>query len=321
MEKEVIKVEGLKKYFPVKSGFFSRNIKYLKAVDDVNIVIKKGETLSLVGESGCGKTTLGKTVIRLYDPTEGTIKFKDLDITLLSSSELRKVRKNFQMIFQDPYSSLNPRQRVESIVGEGLYIHNLVERNRINEEVKSILYDVGLQQDVMQRYPHEFSGGQRQRIAIARALAVKPEFIVCDEPISALDVSIQAQIINLFLKLKKDYKLTYLFISHDLRVVRYISDRVAVMYLGKIVEIATSNELYNNPLHPYTQLLLSSVPNLDPSSKIKRQVIKGDPPSPVAIPRGCRFHTRCPIAEDICMNSDPELRRINENHSVACHKV
>lgn len=321
MEKEVIKVEGLKKYFPVKSGFFSRNIKHLKAVDDVNIIIKKGETLSLVGESGCGKTTLGKTVIRLYDPTEGTIKFKDLDITSLSSSELRKVRKNFQMIFQDPYSSLNPRQRVDSIVGEGLYIHNLVERNRINEEVKSILYDVGLQQDVMQRYPHEFSGGQRQRIAIARALAVKPEFIVCDEPISALDVSIQAQIINLFLKLKKDYKLTYLFISHDLRVVRYISDRVAVMYLGKIVEIATSNELYNNPLHPYTQLLLSSVPNLDPSSKIKRQVIKGDPPSPVAIPRGCRFHTRCPIAEDICMNSEPELRRINDNHSVACHKV
>jgi len=321
MEKEVIKVQGLKKYFPVKSGFFSRDIKHLKAVDDVDIVINKGETLSLVGESGCGKTTLGKTVIRLYDPTEGTIKFKDLDITSLSSSELRKVRKKFQMIFQDPYSSLNPRQRVDSIVGEGLYIHNLVERNRINEVVKSILYDVGLQQDVMQRYPHEFSGGQRQRIAIARALAVKPEFIVCDEPISALDVSIQAQIINLFLKLKKDYKLTYLFISHDLRVVRYISDRVAVMYLGKIVEIAASNELYNNPLHPYTQLLLSSVPNLDPSSKIKRQVIKGDPPSPVAIPRGCRFHTRCPLAEDICMNSEPELRRINDDHSVACHKV
>lgn len=321
MEKQVINVKGLKKYFPVKYGFFSGNIKLLKAVDNVDMYINKGETLSLVGESGCGKTTLGKTVIRLYDPTEGTIRFNDIDITSLSSSELRKVRKNFQMIFQDPYSSLNPRQRVESIVGEGLFIHNIVERSRINEEVKSILNDVGLQGDIMQRYPHEFSGGQRQRIAIARALAVKPEFIVCDEPISALDVSIQAQIINLFLKLKKDYKLTYLFISHDLRVVKYISDRVAVMYLGKIVEVAASNELYGNPLHPYTQLLLSSVPNLDPSTKSKRQIIKGDPPSPVVIPSGCRFHTRCPIAGDICMNSEPELRPVNDKHSVACHKV
>jgi oligopeptide/dipeptide ABC transporter ATP-binding protein len=321
MKNIVVRAEGLKKYFPVNSGFFTKVRRYLKAVDNVDLEIKKGETLSLVGESGCGKTTFGKTVIRLYYPTEGKIIFNNIDITRLSSSELRKIRKNFQMIFQDPYSSLNPRQRVENIIGEGLHIHNIVEKDKVKDHVRSLLNDVGLQQDVIGRYPHEFSGGQRQRIAIARALAVKPEFIVCDEPISALDVSIQAQIINLFLKLKKEYQLTYLFISHDLRVVRYISDRVAVMYLGKIVEIATSRELYENPLHPYTKLLLLSVPNIDPDKKLNRQIIKGDPPSPIAIPKGCRFHTRCPIAEDICMNLEPELRQINERHSVACHKV
>jgi oligopeptide/dipeptide ABC transporter ATP-binding protein len=317
--KELVRVNKLKKYFPIKSGIFSQVSNYVKAIDGMDMGVLEGETVGLVGESGCGKTTFGKTVIKLIEPTEGTIFFNEQDITHFDSGQMRPLRRNMQIIFQDPYGSLNPRMKVENIVGEGLLIHKIVPEKNRREEIKRLLETVGLREDVVLRYPHEFSGGQRQRIAIARALAVKPSFIVCDEPVSALDVSVQAQIINLFLKLQEEFKLTYLFISHDLRIVKHISDRVAVMYLGKIVELSDSEELYKNPLHPYTQVLLSAVPVPNPEMKRKRIILSGDIPSPIDPPSGCRFHTRCPIAIEKCSKEEPILRDVGGGHLVACH--
>jgi oligopeptide transport system ATP-binding protein len=320
----LVSVKDLKMYFPVTSGLiFQHKVADVKAVDGVTFDIKRGETLGLVGESGCGKSTTGRAVLQLYRPTYGSVTFGGQDLTRLHSGDLRKFRRRMQMIFQDPYASLNPRMSVGSIIAEPLAIHGLAKGRARKERVQELLRVVGLNPYYANRYPHEFSGGQRQRIGIARALAVEPDFIVCDEPVSALDVSIQAQIINLLEDLQNDFGLTYLFIAHDLSVVRHISDRVAVMYLGRIAELADRNELYENPLHPYTKALLSAVPIPDPivESRRERIILTGDVPSPLRPPPGCNFHTRCPIAIDECRVRIPEWRDVGKDHWVACHRV
>lgn len=315
----LVEVENLVKYFPVKTGVFKRISGWVKAVDGVSFNIKKRETLGLVGESGCGKTTTGRCIIRLIEPTSGKIMYNGEDLLTTTTERLLKLRKEMQIIFQDPFASLNPRMNVGRIIGEGLVIQKKYSKSEIQDRVIGLLKKVGLEVDHIKRYPHEFSGGQRQRIGIARALAVNAKFIVCDEPVSALDVSIQSQILNLLDELQDEFGLTYLFIAHDLSVVEHVSDRVAVMYLGKIVEIAYRDELYENSLHPYTQALLSAVPVPDPRAKIKRVILKGDVPSPVNVPPGCNFHPRCMYRKDICSKEIPTLKDMGNEHIVACH--
>ncbi len=323
----LVQVSGLKKYFPITAGLvFQRQVGAVKAVDDVSFSVFKGETLGLVGESGCGKSTTGRTVLQLYKPTAGSVVFEGKELTTLPAAELRKMRRRMQMIFQDPFASLNPRMSVGNIVSEPLRIHKVIQnKGELQEYVEHLLERVGLNPYYVNRYPHEFSGGQRQRIGIARALALRPSFIVADEPISALDVSIQAQVVNLLEELQDEFNLTYLFIAHDLSMVRHICDRVAVMYLGKIVELGSTDDVYDNPLHPYTQALLSAVPIPDPLKERERQriIIAGDVPSPARPPIGCNFNTRCPVAiAGICYQEpDPELVEIEPGHWAACHRV
>ena len=320
----LVQVRGLKKYFPITQGvLIQREIGAVKAVDDVSFDIYRGETLGLVGESGCGKTTTGRTLIQLYKPTDGQVLFEGKDLAQLKNKDLRSLRKRMQMIFQDPYASLNPRWTISRIIGEPLRVHRIDGGTSNLERVEELLETVKLNTNYMNRYPHEFSGGQRQRIGIARALASNPVFIVCDEPISALDVSIQAQIVNLLEDLQEQLGLTYLFIAHDLSMVRHICNRVAVMYLGVIIELASRDDLYDQPLHPYTQALLSAVPVPDPriTRARKRIILEGDPPSPANPPSGCRFHPRCPIAVDRCRSEQPQWREAAPGHWVACHLV
>lgn len=317
----LLRIQNLKVYFPILRGIiWQRQVGWVKAVDGLTFDIKRGETLGLVGESGCGKSTTGRAILQLLQPTAGRVYFEDTDLTTVTGESLRQMRRRMQMIFQDPYASLNPRMTVGNIISEPLEIFGLTEGSTKQERVEQLLGVVGLSPEFVHRYPHEFSGGQRQRIVIARAVAVNPDFVVCDEPIAALDVSIQAQVINLMQSLQAELSLTYLFIAHDLSIVRHISDRIAVMYLGKIVELADRVALYENPLHPYTQALLSAVPIPDPAVEAKRQriVLQGDVPSPTNPPQGCRFHTRCPIAADIC-KQEPPFRDLGNGHYVACH--
>ena len=321
MSEPLLKVENLVKYFPITGGIMGRVVDQVHAVDGVSFELTAGETMGLVGESGCGKSTTGRCILRLIEPTSGQVWFEGKNVTQASKQELRALARDMQIIFQDPYASLNPRMTVGAIIGEALTIHKLAKTPREYEErIVGLLETVGLAADHMRRYPHEFSGGQRQRIGIARALAVSPKLIVCDEAVSALDVSIQAQVINLLEDLQSQFKLTYIFIAHDLSVVEHTSNRVAVMYLGRIVEIASSKDLYTNPLHPYTEALLSAVPIPDPQVKRKRIMLQGDVPSPINPPSGCHFHTRCPIAQrPLCSSEAPPLKQSSDGHLVACH--
>jgi oligopeptide/dipeptide ABC transporter ATP-binding protein len=318
-DSSLIDVKHLKTYYPVLGGILRRRVGWVKAVDDVSFAIKRGETLGLVGESGCGKTTVGRSIIRLLKPLSGEVVFEGQDILKLPRDEMKKFRKDMQIIFQDPYGSLNPRMPVGDIIGEGLMVHGMKNRKKREEVVQYFLKVVGLRPEYVRRYPHEFSGGQRQRIGIARALALRPKFVVGDEPVSALDVSIQSQVLNLLKDLQQEFGLTYLFIAHDLSVVEYISDRVGVMYLGKLVEIASADDLYANPRMPYTQALLSAIPIPDPTVKKQRIVLQGDVPSPINPPSGCPFRTRCWLAQDICAAQTPPLREVAPQHWAACH--
>jgi len=321
--KPILTVDNLVMHFPIYRGVIKRKVGVVHAVDGVSFSVKAGETLGLVGESGCGKSTTGRTILQLYKATAGRVIFKDKDLTHLKSEEMRLMRREMQMIFQDPYASLNPRMTVRDIVGEPLTAFGVASGKEIDERVAQLLKLVKLNPDFAGRYPHEFSGGQRQRIGVARALALNPSFIVCDEPISALDVSIQAQVVNLLEDLQKEFNLTYLFIAHDLSMVRHISDRVAVMYLGLIMELADRNDLYTNPQHPYTKALLSAIPVADPvfNETRRRVILEGDVPSPINPPSGCRFRTRCPIADAYCAEKQPEWREVRPNHFAACHKI
>jgi oligopeptide/dipeptide ABC transporter ATP-binding protein len=317
----ILNVRNLVKYFPIKKGLLSRTAGYVKAVDDISFSVKEGEILGLVGESGCGKTTVGRSILRLIEPTSGEILFDDKDIIKLKGDKLRKQRKEMQIIFQDPFSSLNPRMTIGNIVKEPYEIHGVFKKKERMDRARDILMTVGINPNMLNRYPHEFSGGQRQRIGIARALALNPKLIIADEPVSALDVSIQAQIINLLVELQKKFSLTYIFIAHDLAVVKHVSDRIVVMYLGKIAEIADGSELYRNPMHPYTQALLSAIPIPDPLVKKQRIILEGDVPTPIDPPSGCRFHLRCRYRQEICTKETPVLEEKSPSHYVACHIV
>jgi oligopeptide/dipeptide ABC transporter ATP-binding protein len=314
----LVEVRALRKYFPVRGGLFSRVRAHVKAVEDVSFRIGRGETFGLVGESGCGKTTVGRTMLRLIEPTSGRMLFDGCDVAACSGGELRRLRRRMQIVFQDPYSSLNPRMTVGSIIGESIRIHGLARGRALEERVASLLERVGLLAAYRSRYPHEFSGGQRQRIGIARALALRPDFIVCDEAVSALDVSIQAQILNLFEDLQQEFQLSYLFISHDLNVVRHVADRVGVMYLGQLVEVAPTEEIFRNPRHPYTQALMSANPLPDPEARTERIALRGEVPSALNPPAGCRFHTRCPLAMERCSRQEPPEISCAPDHAVRC---
>lgn len=320
MTDALLDVKELKVYFPVGSGIFRKHSHFVKAVDDISFRVQKGETLGIVGESGCGKSTMGRSILRLIEPTSGSVKFKGHEITALTKSELRRLRRDIQIVFQDPYASLNPQLTVESILGEALSTHQIGNGAKERKEmVAELLNNVGLSPRHAGRYPHEFSGGQRQRIGIARAIAVNPALIIADEPVSALDVSVQAQILNLFQHLKKTYELTYIFIAHDLSVVKHVSDRIGVMYLGKMVELAGKRQLFQKPLHPYTQALMSAIPSLDPDVKRERIILKGDVPSPITPPMGCHFHPRCQYRMEACEHVKPRQIEVEPGHFVSCH--